>query len=197
MQKKLELNLPSAENLSDNLFSTQEQRDDASREKVVQIPLSEIDPFPKHPFQVKHDEAMQNMAESISTFGIQTPAIVRQKEDGRYELISGHRRKMASEIVGISELPCIVRQLSDTEAVVSMIDANLQREVILKAKSYKMRLNAMKRTAGRPTKTNVSPVGTNLRSDEELAQSIEHIAVEYQSHSCDVFGNRSSTSAPQ
>jgi len=166
--------VPKQSSIMAELLSTQEQRDDATREKVVQIPLSEIDPFPKHPFQVKHDEAMQNMAESISTFGIQTPAIVRKKEDGRYELISGHRRKKASEIVGLSELPCIIRSLNDLDAVVAMIDANLQRETVLpseKAKSYKMRLNAMKRTAGRPAKANVSPVGTNLRSDEELAQS--------------------------
>jgi ParB family chromosome partitioning protein len=173
MATKLNIDLKPTESLLDNLFTTQEQRDDEKREKVMQIPLSEIDPFPYHPFQVKHDEAMQNMAESIKKFGIQTPTIVRPKEDGRYELISGHRRKMACEIVGFSEMPCIVRQLSDIEAIVSMVDANLQRETILpseKAKSYKMRLDAMKKPAGRPTKENVSPLGTNYRSDEELAK---------------------------
>jgi len=178
MLEKLEKNLKPTDDMLAGLFTTQEQRDDEKREKVMQIPLSEIDPFPNHPFQVKHDEAMQNMAESIKTFGIQTPAIVRQKEDGRYELISGHRRKMASDIVGFSELPCIVRQLSDTEAVIAMIDANLQRETILpseKAKSYKMRLDAMKKQAGRPSKNNYSPVANNISgkpSSVELAEKL-------------------------
>jgi len=126
MPKKLEMNLTPADDLLAGLFSTQEERDDEKREKVMQIPLSEIDPFPNHPFKVKHDESMENMAESIKTFGIQPPAIVRQKSDGRYELVSGHRHKMACEIVGLIELPCIVRQLSEMETVVTMIDSNLQ-----------------------------------------------------------------------
>ena len=145
--KELKLNLPPA----DELFSTQEQRDDAKREKVLLIPLSEIDDFPDHPFQVKLDESMQAMVESVKTFGIQTPAIVRPKEDGRYELVSGHRRKMACEIAGLNALPCIARVMSRDEAVIVMVDSNLQRETILpseKAKSYKMRLEAMKRQQG-------------------------------------------------
>ena len=158
MARKIELPLPSADKIFADVTSSQEERDDANREKVIDIPLSEIDPFPNHPFLVKHDEAMQKMAESVEVFGIQTPAIVRQKDDGRFELISGHRRKMASEIVGFSELPCIIRQLSDVDAVVSMVDSNLQRETILpseKAKSYKMRLDAMNRQGKRTDLTSV------------------------------------------
>lgn len=147
MAKGLKLNLPSA----DDLFSTQEERDDAKREKVLDIPISEIDSFPDHPFQVKMDESMQAMTESVKTFGIQTPAIVRQKEDGRYELVSGHRRKMACELVGLETMPCIVRQMSRDEAIIAMVDSNLQRETILpseKAKSYKMKYEAVKRQQG-------------------------------------------------
>lgn len=107
MAKELKLNLPPV----DILFSTQEERDDQKREKVLDIPLSEIDGFPDHPFQVKMDEAMQAMAESVKTFGIQTPAIVRLNEDKRYELVSGHRRKMACELAGLETIPCIVRQM--------------------------------------------------------------------------------------
>ncbi|MDR2087741.1 MAG: ParB/RepB/Spo0J family partition protein [Clostridiales Family XIII bacterium] len=165
--------LPKKSNMLDELFTTQEQRDDLKREKVTDIPLSEIDPFPDHPFRVKQDESMTAMAESVKAVGIQSPAIVRRKESGRYELVSGHRRKMACEIAGLDSLPCIVRELTRDEAIIAMVDANLQREVILpseKAKSYKMRYEAMKRQAGRPSKENLSPVGTNLRSDEELAQ---------------------------
>ncbi len=154
MAKGLKLNLPSA----DDLFSTQEERDDAKREKVLDIPLSEIDSFPDHPFQVRIDESMQAMADSVKTFGIQTPAIVRQKEDGRFELVSGHRRKMACELAGLETMPCIVRQMSRDEAIIAMVDSNLQRETILpseKAKSYKMRLEAMKRQGQRTDLTYV------------------------------------------
>jgi len=148
MARDLKLNLPPA----DDLFTTQEQRDDAKLEKVLDIPLSEIDDFPDHPFQVKLDESMQAMADSVKAVGIQTPALVRQKEDGRYELVSGHRRRMACELAGRETLPCIVRNMSRDEAIIAMVDANLQREAILpseKAKSYKMRLEAMKRQGHR------------------------------------------------
>jgi ParB family chromosome partitioning protein len=131
---------------------------------VVDIPLAEIDSFPDHPFQVKMDESMQTMADSVKAFGIQTPAVVRQKEDGRYELVSGHRRKMACELAGLDFLPCIVRQMSRDEAIIAMVDANLQRETILpseKALSYKMKLDAMRRQAGRPANNSV-PVGQNF-----------------------------------
>jgi len=160
----IKLNLPSA----DDLFSTQESRDDAQREKVLDIPLSEIEDFPDHPFKVKMDEAMQAMADSVKAFGIQTPAIVRQKEDGRYELVSGHRRKMACELAGLNTMPCIVRQMSRDEAIIAMVDSNLQREIILpseKAKSYKMRYEAMKRQAGRPSK-NSAPLARNFQGKE-------------------------------
>jgi ParB family chromosome partitioning protein len=160
------------------MFTTQEQRDDAKREKVTEIPLAEIDPFPDHPFQVKADESMQAMAESVKAVGIQSPAIVRLKEDGRYELVSGHRRKMACEIAGLNIMPCIVREFTRDEAIIAMVDANLQRETILpsdKATSYKMRLEAMKRQAGRPSQENYSPVGNNLAtktSSAELADAV-------------------------
>ena len=165
--------LPKKSSLVAELFTTQEQRDEDKREKVMDIPLSEIDAFPDHPFQVRMDESMQAMANSVKAVGIQTPAVVRPKEDGRYELVSGHRRKMACELAGLEVIPCIVREMSRDEAIISMVDSNLQREVILpseKAKSYKMRYEAMKRQAGRPSKENVSPLGTHLRSDEQLAQ---------------------------
>jgi len=155
--------LPSADKIFSNVLSSQEERDDAKREKVMEIPLSEIDPFPNHPFQVKHDESMQKLAESIKVFGIQTPVVVRQKADGRFELISGHRRKMASELVNIEILPCIVRQLSDPDAIIAMVDGNIQRENILpseKAKSYKMRLDAMNRQGMR---TDLSSVDSQQR----------------------------------
>lgn len=145
-------------------------------EKVLDIPLSEIDDFPDHPFQVKLDESMQSMVESVKTFGIQTPAIARLKEDGRYELVSGHRRKIACELAGLEVLPCIIRQMSRDEAIIAMVDSNLQREAILpseKAKSYKMRYDAMKRQAGRPSKENSVPMGQNFEgktSRELLAE---------------------------
>jgi len=172
MAKKLELNLPSV----DDLFSTQEMRDEAKLEKVVDIPLTEIDNFPDHPFQVKNDESMQNMVDSIKSYGIQTPAIVRQKEDGRFELVSGHRRKMASELAGSETMPCIVRQMSRDESIIFMVDANLQREYILpseKAKSYKMKYEAMKRHVGRPSKNGATVLlnSDNKRSRELLADS--------------------------
>ena len=140
--------LPRKSSLVADLFTTQEQRDEDKREKVQDIPLSLIDPFPDHPFQVRMDESMQAMADSVKAVGIQTPAVVRLKEDGRYELVSGHRRKMAGELAGLETMPCLVREMSRDEAIIAMVDSNLQREVILpseKAKSYKMRLDAMKR----------------------------------------------------
>ena len=135
----------------DDLFTTQEQRDDAQREKVIDIPLNEIHDFPNHPFRVVQDDAMNEMAESVKQFGVLVPAMVRPA-DGGYELISGHRRKMASTLAGRDSLPCIVRDLSDDEAIIVMVDSNLQREQLLpseKAKAYKMKLEAMKRQGKR------------------------------------------------
>jgi ParB family chromosome partitioning protein len=168
--------LPKRPSLVDDLFTTQAQRDDDKREKVMSIPLSEIDDFPDHPFQVRMDESMQAMADSVKAVGIQTPAVVRQKEDGRYELVSGHRRKMACELANLDMLPCIVRQMSRDEAIIAMVDSNLQREVILpseKAKSYKMRLDAMKRQ-GQRTDLTYSPLANKLAktSSAELAEQL-------------------------
>jgi ParB family chromosome partitioning protein len=175
MAKKVPtMNLASA----DDLFSTQEERDGKNSEKVVDIPLSEIDIFPNHPFLVKMDDSMQALIDSIKSVGIQTPAVVRLKEDGRYELISGHRRKKACEFADIETIPCIVRQMDHEDAVIAMVDANLQREVILpseKAKSYKMRLEAMKRQAGRPNKNNSSPLGMNSKGRQSLDELGENV----------------------
>lgn len=159
----------------DSLFTTQEERDDAKREKVQDIPLEEISDFPNHPFKVRMDEAMRDMAESVRQYGVLVPALVRPKPEGGYEMIAGHRRKMASELAGKTELACIVRELTDDEAVLVMVDSNLQREQILpseKAFAYKMKLEAMKRQAGRPSKENPAPLGPNYlggRSNLELA----------------------------
>ena len=167
----------------DELFMTGEERLDAQREKVQDISLLEIDSFPDHPFRVINDEAMQEMVESVKQHGILVPAIVRHKEDGRYELVSGHRRKMACELAGLETMPVIVRELDRDSATLIMVDSNLQREVILpseKAFSYKMRLEAMKRQAGRPKKENVCPVGANYRSDAELAENVPDSARQIQ-----------------
>lgn len=157
----------------DDIFSTQEMRDDEKLAKIRDIPLELIDDFPDHPYKVRDDEDMMQLAESIKERGVITPATVRQKEDGRYELISGHRRKRASELAGLETLRCEVVELDRDDATILMVESNLQRSVILpseKAFAYKMRLDAMKRKAGRPSKENLSPVGTNLRTDEQLAQ---------------------------
>ena len=145
----------------DDLFTTQEQRDDAQREKVIDIPLNEIHDFPNHPFRVVQDDAMNEMAESVKQFGVLVPAMVRPRADGGYELISGHRRKMASTLAGRDSLPCIVRDLSDDEAIIVMVDSNLQREQLLpseKAKAYKMKMDALKRQGLRTDLTSTQPV---------------------------------------
>ncbi len=171
MAKEIKMPLPSAA----DLFSTQEERDNESRESVREIPLEEISDFPNHPFKVKMDESMADMAESVKQYGVLVPALVREKPEGGYEMIAGHRRKMASELAEKKEIPCIVRNLTDDEAVLIMVDSNLQREQILpseKAFAYKMKLDAMKRQAGRPSKNNSVPVGQNFgqTSRELLAE---------------------------
>ena len=141
----------------DELFSTEESRTDSQREKVLDIPLSEISDFPDHPFKVKADEAMLEMADSVKQYGVLVPGLVRPKADGGYEMVAGHRRKKASELAGKETMPCIVRDLDDDQATIIMVDSNLQRESILpseKAFAYKMKLEAMKRQAGRPSKEN-------------------------------------------
>jgi len=150
----------------DELFSTEESRADSQREKVLDIPLSEISDFPNHPFKVKADESMLEMADSVKQYGVLVPALVRPKPDGGYEMVAGHRRKKASELAGKETMPCIVRELDDDEATIIMVDSNLQRESILpseKAFAYKMKLEAMKRQAGRPSKENSTQVGQDLR----------------------------------
>ena len=149
----------------DDLFETDESRKELNREKVIEIPLTEIDDFPDHPFKVRIDAAMQEMVESIKNRGVLTPAIVRKKEDGRYELISGHRRKKACELADIDKLPVLVKEMSNDEATIFMVDSNLQRDIILpseKAFSYKMRLEAMKRQGERSDLTS-TPVGEKLQ----------------------------------
>ena len=157
----------------DDLFTTQAQRDEEQLSKIRDIPLELIDDFPDHPFKVRDDEDMMQLVESVKERGVITPATVRQKEDGRYELVSGHRRRRACELAGFETLRSEIVDLNRDEATILMVESNFQRSEILpseKAFAYKMRLEAMKRQAGRPRKENVSPVGTNLRTDEQIAQ---------------------------
>lgn len=161
----------------DSLFTTQEQRDEAKRDSVQDIPISQISDFPEHPFKVKQDEAMLEMAESVRQYGVLVPGLVRQLADGSYQMVSGHRRKLASELAGRDTIPCIVRDLTDDEAVIIMVDSNLQRERVLpseKAFAYKMKLDAMRRQAGRPSKENGVPLGHHFqqgKSREILADN--------------------------
>lgn len=156
----------------DELFTTQEERDIAKRETVMDIPLAEISDFPNHPFKVTVDEKMLEMADSVKRYGVLVPAIVRPKQGGGYEMIAGHRRKKASELAERPTLNCIVRDLTDDEAIIIMVDSNLQREVILpseKAFAYKMKLDAMKRQ-GQRTDLTLSPMATKLDSAAELGK---------------------------
>ena len=154
-------------------YSSNPSKDEPKKEKVRVIPLEYIDEFPGHPFKVLDDESMQRLMNSIEEIGVQSPIVARIKDDQRYEIISGHRRVHACRRLGLKLIPAIVRDLSRDEAIIAMVDANLQREHILpseKAAAYKMKMDAMKRRAGRPSKENVSPLGTNLRTDEIIAQ---------------------------
>lgn len=159
----------------DDLFSTDESRAESQLEKVVKLNPDEISDFPNHPFQVRQDDDMAEMVESIKKYGVLVPALVRPKEDGSYEMVAGHRRKFAAALAGITEIPCIVRNLTDDEATIVMVDSNLQREKILpseKAFAYKMKLDAMKRQ-GQRTDLTLRPLDTKLigtRSDEQLAK---------------------------
>ena len=158
----------------DDLFETDESRAEANLSKIREIPISEIDEFPDHPFKVLMNEDMEQLVESVSRSGVMTPATVRQKEDGRYELISGHRRKKACELAGLETLKCEVKELTHDEAIIVMAESNLQRSVILpseKAFAYKMRLEAMNRQ-GERTDLTFSPVGKKLRSGIELAENV-------------------------
>lgn len=156
----------------DDLFSTDESRAEARLEKVVTLNPADISDFPNHPFKVKQDEAMAEMVDSVKQYGVLVPALVRPKADGGYEMVAGHRRKCAATLAGITEIPCIVRNLTDDEATIIMVDSNLQRETILpseKAFAYKMKLEAMKRQGQRSDLTSC-PVDTKSRSDEQLAK---------------------------
>ena len=172
--REINMNLPSA----DDLFTTQEERDQKNQEYVKDISIYEITDFPNHPFKVKMDDKMLETIESVRDHGVLVPALVREKSMGGYEMISGHRRKMASELAGKETMPCIVRNLSDDQAVIVMVDSNLQREEILpseKAFAYKMRLEAMNRQAGRPGKNNLTPVVSDLnglRTNEALGKEV-------------------------
>jgi ParB family chromosome partitioning protein len=160
----------------DDLFSTDESRAEAQLEKVVTLNPADISDFPNHPFKVKQDEAMAEMVDSVKLYGVLAPALVRPKADGGYEMVAGHRRKCAATLAGITEMPCIVRNLTDDEATIIMVDSNLQRETILpseKAFAYKMKLEAMKRQGQRSdlTSTPLEPKLKGSRSNEELAAS--------------------------
>lgn len=169
----INLNLPSV----DDLFSTEESRAEAKRDSVIDIPVSQISNFPNHPFKVHNDEAMQEMTESVKHYGVLVPGLVRQMEDGSFQMVSGHRRKMASELAGKETVPCIVRNLTDDEAIIIMVDSNLQREKVLpseKAFAYKMKLEAMRRQQGERTDLTCVPLGHKLeskRSRELLADN--------------------------
>lgn len=163
MAKKtaINMNLPSV----DDLFTTQEERDEAQQESVKEIALEEISMFPNHPFKIVKDEKMLELKDSIEEYGVLMPVLVRPRPDGGYEMVSGHRRKYASELAGKQVIPCIIRNMTDDEATIIMVDSNLQREKILpseKAFAYKMKLEAMKRQAGRPSKNSV-PLAQDLR----------------------------------
>ena len=153
----------------DELFMSDQERQEAGLPKIYDIPLTEIDDFPDHPFQVRMDEDMDQLVESVKSRGIITPITLRQKEDGRYEIISGHRRKKACKLAGLEMVPAEIKELTRDEAIILMVESNLQRSVILpseKAFAYKMRLDAMKRLPGRPSKENGAPVGPNFEGQK-------------------------------
>ena len=178
--REIKLNLP----IADDLFSTQAERDEAKRETLVEIPIQEISDFPNHPFKVKMDDSMVALVESVKEYGVLNPALVRPKPEGGYEMVAGHRRKFASELAEKTEIPCIVRNLSDDEATIVMVDSNLQREKVLpseKAFAYKMKLDAMKRQGQRRDLTSV-PLAQKLQGKtsrqllgEEVGESQDQI----------------------
>ena len=171
-KEKFKMHLPGI----DDLFSTEEQRQEEKLTKIYDIPISEIDDFPDHPFRIREDEDMNDLMESVRERGVITPAMVRRKEDGRYEMISGHRRKRACELLGLETLRCEIVDLTKDESTVVMVESNFQRSKILpseKAFAYKMRLDAMKRLPGRKPSENGGPVGPDLKSTEKLAEEID------------------------
>ena len=157
----------------DDLFSTEENRQEEQREQVQQIPIDELHPFTNHPFKVLDDEAMTRTVESIAQYGVLAPLIARPRPEGGYEIISGHRRQYAAKLAGLDTLPVIVRQMSDDAAVILMVDSNLQREHILpseRALAYKMKLDAMRRTSGRPSKENSRQVVGNFETADVIGK---------------------------
>lgn len=158
----------------DSLFTTQEQRDAAKRDVVLDLPLDQIGDFPNHPFKVRQDDAMMEMMESVQLHGVLVPGLVRQLADGSYQMVSGHRRKLASRLAGLNTLPCIVRDLTDDEAIIVMVDSNLQREKVLpseKAFAYRMKLEAMRRQ-GKRTDLTSTPVVEKLKGKDALSSAI-------------------------
>ena len=157
----------------DDLFSTEEKRQEEQREQVQQIPIDELHPFTNHPFKVLDDEAMTRTVESIAQYGVLAPLIARPRPEGGYEIISGHRRQYAAKLAGLENLPVIVRQMSDDAAVILMVDSNLQREHILpseRALAYKMKLDAMRRTSGRPSKENSRQLVGNFETADVVGK---------------------------
>ena len=173
MNKGIAIDLGLNEAYND-LFSTQEERNNAQRSYVTDLPAAEISDFPNHPFKVRMDQSMVELADSVKQYGVLVPSLVRPMPDGSYQMVSGHRRKRAAELAGLPTVPCIIRELTDDEAIIVMVDSNLQREQILpseKAFAYQMKLEAMKRQGQRRDLTS-SPLGTKLgmRSNQELAE---------------------------
>lgn len=158
----------------DNLFSSEQERQDAKLEKIQILPLTELHPFRNHPFQVRDDDEMDKMVDSIKEYGVMTPAIVRPRKDGGYEIVAGHRRCHASQRAGVETMPCIVRDMDDDTAIILMVDSNCQREHILpseKAKAYEMKLEAIRRKAGRPSKENSRQVVGDFESADLVGQA--------------------------
>ena len=180
-KKKQEIPIPFK---LDDFFTTQETRDDEQKEKVESIDISLIDDFKEHPFKVIENDELKSLEESIQTSGVLSPVIVRPKDDGRYEMISGHRRKFACNKLGIKTIPCLVKKLTDDEATIFMVDSNLQREKLLpseKAFAYKMKYEALKHQGtSLPQDTTLRPVGTKLRSDSILAEEVNESARQIQ-----------------
>ena len=180
-KKKQEIPMPFK---FDDFFTTQEQRDDAAKEKIEEIDISLIDNFKDHPFKVLDNDDMKSLKESIKTSGVLSPVIIREKEDGRYEMLSGHRRMFACKSLGIDKIKCIIKNLSDDEATIFMVDSNLQREKLLpseKAFAYKMKYEALKHQGtSLPQDTTLRPVGTKLRSDSILAEEVNESARQIQ-----------------
>ena len=164
------INLPSL----DNLFSSEQERQDAKLEKIQILPLAELHPFRNHPYQVRDDDEMDKMVDSVKEYGVMTPAIVRPRKDGGYEIVAGHRRCHASQRAGVETMPCIVRDMDDDTAIILMVDSNCQREHILpseKAKAYEMKLEAIRRKAGRPSKENSRQVVGDFESADLVGQA--------------------------